>query len=101
MYKANLMKSPKYMYCPSEFRSYHMFEGYDNRWFPDDAPSLFNNNLNHIMRAGYLLRPCDAKYRPIEWRGSTNPPAPPIDDLSAPPNLYLWNPYPSLSKMKR
>jgi prepilin-type N-terminal cleavage/methylation domain-containing protein/prepilin-type processing-associated H-X9-DG protein len=97
LYKANLVKSPKYLYCPSENRSYHMFDAEQNNWLPDDpAP-----NLNGTLRGGYLMRPMDAKYRPVLWRGSSNPPAPPIDDKSTPGTLFEWKPYPRISNMKR
>jgi prepilin-type processing-associated H-X9-DG protein len=96
LYKANLVKSPKYLYCPSENRSYHMFDsGPENAWLPDDP----SPNQNATLRGGYLMRPCDATYRPVLWRGVSNPPAPPIDDKNGP--LFEWRPYPRLGKLKR
>jgi len=96
LYKANLMKSPKYMYCPSEVRSYHLYNGDDNQWKPE-APAA-PGNLNNALRAGYLLRPCDANYRPVLWRTSGTP-APPVDNKNSP--TLEWKPYPRLGKMKR
>jgi prepilin-type N-terminal cleavage/methylation domain-containing protein/prepilin-type processing-associated H-X9-DG protein len=95
LYQSKLLKTPKVIYCPSEVRSYHEYEGQDNRWKPDNP----TGNLNNGLRAGYLLRPFDAKYKPVLWRASSNPPAPPIDDKNGP--LFEWRPYPTLNKMRR
>jgi prepilin-type processing-associated H-X9-DG protein len=97
LYKANLLKTPKYLYCPSESRSYHLFEGDDNRWKPDDP----TGNLANALRAGYLLRPCTADYRPILYRTAAgSPAAPPVDNKNFSP-LFEYRPYPRLGKMKR
>src|SRR2546430_2449657 len=70
LYKAGLMKNPKYMYCPSENRSYHMYDtAPDNSWRPDDP----TGNLNNRLRAGYFLRPCTASYKPVEWKVNSAP----------------------------
>jgi prepilin-type N-terminal cleavage/methylation domain-containing protein len=97
LYKANLLKSPAYLYCPSEVRAYHMSDtGPDNRWRPDDP----TGNLNDGLRAGYLLRPCDASYRPVLWPASPGSAgAPPVDNKNAP--TFKWSPYPRISKLKR
>jgi prepilin-type N-terminal cleavage/methylation domain-containing protein/prepilin-type processing-associated H-X9-DG protein len=100
LYKANLMKSPKYMYCPSEVREYHRYNGTDNSWQPED-PAI--NNPSKLLRAGYLLRPCDANYLPVLWRTTAGSiPAPPVDNKNYPAaNPFIWAPYPRISKMKR
>jgi hypothetical protein len=90
------MKDPRYMYCPSEVRSYHIYEGEDNRWTPENVKSP--PNLNGLLRAGFVLRPCDATYRPVSWPVSA-PFVPPQDDQNAP--VTKWAPYPRISKMKR
>ena len=37
LYKAGLMKEPRYLYCPSENRGYHMYDTEpDNRWRPEN-----------------------------------------------------------------
>jgi prepilin-type N-terminal cleavage/methylation domain-containing protein/prepilin-type processing-associated H-X9-DG protein len=103
IYKARLMKDPRYFYCPSDFSPYHQYDtGAWNRWVPEQ-PWL---NTNGAVRAGYQLRPCDASYLPVLWY--TAPPAgrgfaPPVDNknyTNADPRS-LWSPYPRLSKMKR
>ncbi len=97
LYKSNYMKSPQYFYCPSETRGYHMYDSApDNSWRPEDPTGDLSNDL----RAGYLLRPCDASYRPVLWpaaAGSAG--APPVDNKNTP--TFTWSPYPKLSKMKR
>jgi prepilin-type processing-associated H-X9-DG protein len=96
LYKANLVKSPKYLYCPSETRSYHMFEGEDNRWKPDNPAG----NLNDGLRAGFYLRPCSATYQPVLWRSTS--PFTPVDNKNYPAaSPFVWAPYPRISKMKR
>ena len=101
LYKANLMKSPTVFYCPSENRSYHQFNAEQNLWKPDDP----TGNLNNFLRAGYFLRPCDAKYKPVLWyNGAPGPglgPAPPVDNQSVAGQTFVWKPYPRLSNMKR
>src|SRR2546423_12422172 len=101
LYKANLLKSPGYLYCPSEVRDYHKYNaGPDNSWKPDDP----TGNLNDGLRAGYLLRPCDSTYRPVLWPASTNSPgAPPVDNknYSSTDPRAPWRPYPQISKLKR
>jgi prepilin-type processing-associated H-X9-DG protein/prepilin-type N-terminal cleavage/methylation domain-containing protein len=95
LYKSGFMKNPKYMYCPSENRTYHMYDtAPDNVWRPDDP----TGNLNNRLRAGYFLRPCSATYKPIEWRVN-GAPYTPTDNLSLHPSD--WLPYPRISKMKR
>ena len=93
LYKANLMRSPKYMYCPSENRSYHMYDGEENRWKPENPAG----NLNDGLRAGYYLRPFAENYRPVLWRSGA--PFTPVDNKNTP--VFEWSPYPRLSKMKR
>ena len=102
LYKANLMKSPQYLYCPSENRSYHQFNAEQNLWKPEDP----TGNLNNFLRAGFFLRPFDASYHPILWYNGNPPagrgPAPPVDNKNYPSaNPFVWAPYPRLSKMKR
>ncbi len=63
LYKANLMKSGKYMYCPSETRAYHLYNGDQNKWLPDNP----TGNLGNALRAGYFLRPFLPDYRPVLW----------------------------------
>jgi prepilin-type N-terminal cleavage/methylation domain-containing protein/prepilin-type processing-associated H-X9-DG protein len=95
LYKAGLMKDPRFMYCPSENRGYHMYDSApDNSWKPDDP----TGNLNGRLRAAYFLRPCSAAYKPVEWRVN-GAPYTPTDNLSAHPGD--WLPYPKMSKMKR
>src|SRR4051794_1974744 len=102
LYKANLMKSPKYMYCPSEVRDYHLFNGSDNAWAPED-PALGPGNTSRLLRAGYLLRPCEAAYKPVLWRTTAGSiAAPPVDNKNFPAATpFEYRPYPKLSKMKR
>src|SRR5439155_14510331 len=97
LYKSRLMKTPQYLYCPSENRDYHRYDAApDNAWKPEDP----KGNLNDALRAGYLLRPCDATYRPVLWPASTSSPgAPPVDNKNSP--TFTWRPYPRISKMKR
>src|SRR4051812_42213862 len=94
LYKAGLLKSPKFLYCPSENRGYHQFDNApDNSWKPDDP----TGNLNDGLRASYYLRPFSANYVPVLWRSSA--PFTPIDNKNTP--NFLWAPYPRISKMKR
>ena len=97
LYKARMLKEPRYLYCPSDTSPYHQFNtGPWNLWLPEDP----NPNQNRAVRTGYFIRPCDANYIPVLWRmGATSPPAPPIDNKNTP--AFLWNPYPRISKMKR
>ncbi|MEA2733917.1 MAG: hypothetical protein QOE14_368 [Humisphaera sp.] len=97
LYKARLLKSPKFMYCPSEVRDYHLFDsGNVNGWKPEDP----TGNLGNALRAGYFLRPFDANYRPVLWpAAAASPPAPPVDNKNLP--VFTWKPYPKISKMKR
>jgi prepilin-type processing-associated H-X9-DG protein len=89
------MKNPKYMYCPSENRSYHMYDtGPDNIWRPEDP----TGNLNNRLRTAYFLRPCSASYKPVLWRVN-GAPYTPTDNLSSHPGD--WLPYPKISRMKR
>ena len=96
LYKARLMKDPRYLYCPSEQRTYHQFDagggGEDNRWRPDNPQA----NFHSLLRAGFLLRPFDVNYRPVMWPGGD---APPVDSVNTP--KFVWSPYPRMSKMKR
>ena len=69
LYKARLMKDPRYMYCPSDVSTYHQYNGPQNAWRPDDPKAP--DDLNNDLRAGYYLRPCDANYKPVEWRASS------------------------------
>jgi len=104
LYKANLLKSPKILYCPSEVRDYHMFDsGSMNAWTPED-PST--NTPGKTVRAGYFLRPFTADYRPVLWYAGAPAaglgPAPPVDNKNFPvAKPYVYAPYPKLSKMKR
>jgi prepilin-type N-terminal cleavage/methylation domain-containing protein/prepilin-type processing-associated H-X9-DG protein len=106
LYKGRMMREPRYLYCPSEVRSYHLFDGSDNRWLPED-PSDPVKNLNRGLRAGYFLRPCTADYRPVLWYSGTPPnpalgPAPPVDNKNYPSNQpFVYHPYPRISQMKR
>jgi hypothetical protein len=94
LYKANMMKSPKVMYCPSETRNYHMYDaGPENAWKPENPAG----NLNDGLRAGYFLRPFSESYRPVLWRSTA--PFTPVDNKNTP--VFEWSPYPRLSKMKR
>ena len=97
LYKANLMKSPRYMYCPSETRSYHMYDsGPENSWKPENPAG----NLNDGLRAAYFLRPFSETYQPVLWRSSA--PFTPVDNKNYPAATpFVWAPYPRLSKMKR
>jgi len=98
LYKARLMKDPRYMYCPSDVSTYHQYNGQQNAWKPDDP----TGNLNNELRAGYFLRPCDAKYLPILWPTSAaSGYAPPVDNKNYPSATpFKWSPYPRISKMK-
>ncbi|MEA2707879.1 MAG: hypothetical protein QOF78_480 [Phycisphaerales bacterium] len=104
LYKANLLKSPKILYCPSEVRDYHMFDsGSMNAWTPEDPNT---NTPGKTVRAGYFLRPFTADYRPVLWyAGPPAPglgPAPPVDNKNFPAaKPFVYAPYPKLSKMKR
>ena len=98
LYKAGLMKEPRYLFCPSENRGYHMYDSApDNSWKPDDP----SGNLNNSLRAAYFLRPCLATYQPVLWLSSA--PFTPVDNK--PPysaaNPFVWAPFPKISKMKR
>ncbi len=102
LYQAKLMKTPGILYCPSENRSYHMFNGDDNKWKPDDP----TGNLNNGLRAAYFLRPMTADYRPVLWYSGTPPAglgaAPPVDNKNFPSaKPFVYHPYPLLAKMKR
>jgi prepilin-type processing-associated H-X9-DG protein len=101
LYKANLMKTPGIMYCPSENRDYHQFNSPNNGWKPDNP----TGNMNNFVRAGYFLRPCDAKFKPVLWYNGAPPagsgPAPPVDNQSVTGQTFVWRPYPRLSNMKR
>jgi hypothetical protein len=86
LYKANLLKSPRILYCPSEVRDYHMFDsGNVNGWKPEEP----TGNLGNGMRAGYFLRPFTADYRPVLWYAGAPAaglgPAPPVDNKNFPP----------------
>jgi prepilin-type N-terminal cleavage/methylation domain-containing protein/prepilin-type processing-associated H-X9-DG protein len=95
LYKARLMKEPRYLFCPSDTSTYHQFDrAPDNSWKPEDP----TGNLNNALRAGYFLRPFDANYRPVLWPSSA-PYVPPVDNKNSP--ILIWRPYPKLSKMKR
>jgi prepilin-type N-terminal cleavage/methylation domain-containing protein/prepilin-type processing-associated H-X9-DG protein len=94
LYKAGLMKDPRFMYCPSENRSYHMYDtAPDNSWKPDDPAG----NLNDGLRSAYYLRPFSATYEPVLWRGASLPYTP-VNNKITP--AHEWLPYPKLSKMK-
>jgi len=97
LYKAGLMKSPKYMYCPSETRNYHMYDaGPENAWKPENPAG----NLNDGLRAAYFLRPFSETYQPVLWRSTA--PFTPVDNKNYPAATpFIWSPYPRLSKMKR
>jgi len=97
LYKAGLMKEPRYMYCPSENRGYHMYDtAPDNSWKPENPAG----NLNDGLRAAYYLRPCSATYQPVLWRSAA--PFTPVDNKNFPAaNPFVWAPYPRISKMKR
>ncbi len=104
LYKARLMKDPRYMYCPSDTSLYHDYNGPQNAFKPEDPSLAKYGNLNNSLRSGYFLRPCDANYRPVLWKPLTvgTVTYTPIDDASGlPPDPYIWNPYPKISKMKR
>lgn len=69
-YKARFMTAPKAMYCPSENRNYHMYNGtgsYTHMWVPETP----GTNTNGFLRAAYYLRPVDDKYKGRFWIGST------------------------------
>jgi prepilin-type N-terminal cleavage/methylation domain-containing protein/prepilin-type processing-associated H-X9-DG protein len=97
LYKAGLMREPRYLYCPSENRTYHMYDTEpDNRWRPENPAG----NLNDGLRAGYLLRPCSATYQPVLWRSGA--PFTPVDNKNfTAANPFVWSPYPKISKMHR
>jgi len=97
LYKARMLKEPRYLYCPSDTSPYHQFAtGPWNNWLPEDPTA----NTNKAVRAGYFIRPCDANYIPVLWRTTSGSvPAPPIDNKNSP--AFLWSPYPRISKMKR
>jgi prepilin-type N-terminal cleavage/methylation domain-containing protein len=101
LYKANLMKEPLYRYCHIEYRGYLRYNGDGgptdrNLWKPDAPGAAPNPNYNNLLRSGYLLRPCDASYRPVVWVGGDGPP---MDNQNG-PNFLTWRPYPRISKMK-
>ena len=96
LYKANLLKTPQILYCPSENRDYHQFDSPNNRWKPDDP----TGNDNNFVRAAFFLRPFYVDYRPVLWRSAAGSrPAPPVDNKNSP--AFEWSPYPRLSRMKR
>jgi len=93
-YKANLMRTPKVMYCPSAVGdTVHEFNVEGNRWNPDA-----NGELQNYTRAGYGIRPMDYDGRPVLWRtAGGSPTAPPVDASTTP---IEYRPYPKLAKFK-
>ena len=102
LYKARMLKEPRYMYCPSDTSPYHQFDtGTWNYWKPEDP----SGNDNGSLRGGYFARPFDADYRMVGWL--TSAPYTPLDHktwpavLGSPNPKAWWAPYPRISKMKR
>lgn len=90
LYKERLLANGKTLYCPTENRDYHMYNGngsYKNLWTPEDP----GPNSGGFLRAGYYLRPCDDKYKACIWTGGVLK-----NELGV-----AWKPYPRLSRMAR
>ena len=95
LYKGGYLNDPRFLYCPSENMTYHMYDAApDNAWLPDNPGA----NLNSGLRAGYSLRPCTETYQPVLWRRFSTPYTP-VDNKNTP--AMEWRPYPKLSRMKR
>jgi prepilin-type N-terminal cleavage/methylation domain-containing protein len=96
-YRANLVKSPAVLYCPS--RAGDMVYEYNsvlNPWNPDVPPGSFTGGS--YTRAGYGMRPCNENQRPVLWRtGGGTAGLPPVDASTV---AVEYTPYPKLSKMK-
>src|SRR4051794_21994809 len=70
LYKGGYLNDPRFLYCPSENMTYHMYDaGPDNAWLPDNP----GPNLNSGLRAGYSLRPFTETYQPVLWRRYSTP----------------------------
>lgn len=96
-YRANLIKSPAVLYCPS--RAGDMVYEYNsvlNPWNPDNPPGSFTGGT--YTRAGYGMRPQNENMRPVLWRtGAGSEGLPPVDASVV---AVEYRPYPKLSKFK-
>lgn len=99
LYKGGYLTDPRFLYCPSENMTFHMYDNPpDNAWVPEN-PGV---NTGDAVRAGYFLRPCTETYQPVLWKKQSLPYAPPVDNKNYPAaNPFVWAPYPKLSRMKR
>jgi prepilin-type N-terminal cleavage/methylation domain-containing protein len=92
-FKANLMKAPKVMYCPTSTQDLHYdYNSENNPWKVDKA----TGELTSYTRAGYGLRPMNFDQRPVLWR--SGPPYGPPQDASSPAKVY--GTLPKLSQFK-
>jgi len=95
-YKANLMKTGRFMFCPSASDEFHQYDVPRNPWANLEVPTAQGNGFG--TRAGYILRPMDGEGRPVLWReNGAGTEAPPVD---AGTTVKEWRPYPKLAKMK-
>ena len=101
-YRANLLKQPKVLYCPSaQGDTVHEFDVPNNRWNPDA-----NGDLQNYTRAGYGIRPMDWDQRPVLWRTSDTPIPAAHEPLVDAATGYVpdigrpWRPWPKLAKLK-
>ena len=92
LYLANLIKSPKAFYCPSDSSTHYQFNGEQNPWIPDTI-------VGGEVRLGYGLRPCDASGKPVLWRQGGAVWWPPVDNKNV-PNTE-WQPMPRITRLKR
>jgi prepilin-type N-terminal cleavage/methylation domain-containing protein/prepilin-type processing-associated H-X9-DG protein len=93
-FKANLMKAPKVMYCPSSVLDPNYDYNSDNNPWKVDKTT---GEMTGYVRAGYGLRPMSFDQRPVLWRSSTATYLPPVDAGS--PQVE-WATYPKLSKFR-
>jgi prepilin-type N-terminal cleavage/methylation domain-containing protein/prepilin-type processing-associated H-X9-DG protein len=102
-YRANLMRQPRFMYCPSATDEFHQYDVPKNPWAQLEEPAAGPDGPG--VRAGYSLRPMDHAGTPVLWRSfpdtlpvPTDGAAPPVD-ATEPVNVE-WRPYPKLAKLK-
>jgi prepilin-type N-terminal cleavage/methylation domain-containing protein/prepilin-type processing-associated H-X9-DG protein len=96
-YKANLVKSPAVLYCPSRAGdSVYEYNSVLNPWNPDNPPGSFTGGS--YTRAGYGMRPMNENQRPVLFRtGAGSEGLPPVDASTV---AVEYRPYPKLSKLK-
>ena len=63
LYRAGLMKSPEYLFCPSAADQFHQFNAASNEWNRLLVDTAQGNGYG--VRAGYILRPMDGNGVPV------------------------------------